>query len=127
MSARDRRMQKPVSYYEVLQVSQSADDAEIRKAYYRMAKLFHPDRHPQERRLAELRFRLINEAYTQLKTKQKRLQYNKSYRQAVHNYKTMSAQAGNDNIAPPAEQKKNWMNFIGEFFGFSKAGQSKHV
>lgn len=126
MSVRDHKKQKPVSYYEVLQISQSASDAEIRKAYYKMAKLFHPDRHQSERRLAELRFRLINDAYNTLRTKEKRLQYNKSYKQDVKNFKTLSSQAGNDNVSTN-NNTKTFFDVIGELFGFTKNNRTTHM
>ena len=65
----------PVSYYDILQVTQNASDADIRRAYYKLAKRFHPDQNKDERKLAELRIRLINEAYENLKTKEKRMAY----------------------------------------------------
>lgn len=126
MSVRDHKKQKPVSYYEVLQISQNASDSDIRKAYYKMAKLFHPDHHPAERRLAELRFRLINEAYNTLRTKEKRLQYNRSYRQAMKNFKTLSTQAGNDNVSSN-NGKKTFLNVISELFGLTKHNQTTHM
>ena len=36
-------------YYEVLGVSRTADDAELKKAYRRMAMEFHPDRRPGDK------------------------------------------------------------------------------
>ncbi len=66
------------SYYELLEVPQNASDEDIKRAYRRLALKFHPDRkNSQERRLAELRFRLINEAYAHIKTQQKRMDYNR--------------------------------------------------
>ncbi len=66
------------SYYELLEVSKDASDEDIKRAYRRLALQFHPDRKSaQERRLAELRFRLINEAYAHIKTEPKRIVYNR--------------------------------------------------
>ena len=72
----DRR--PPVSHYDILQVTPQAGDDEIKRAYRRMALHHHPDRHPRNRKLAELRFKLITEAYANLKTAEKRIQYNRS-------------------------------------------------
>jgi DnaJ-class molecular chaperone len=70
-------LEKPKSYYELLEVPHDASDAEIKRAYRRLALRYHPDRwKSQERRMAELRFRLINEAYAHLKTSEKRARYN---------------------------------------------------
>lgn len=71
---------KFVSYYDILHVRPDASNDEIRNAYHNLAKRFHPDRVPpsQDRRLAALRFRLINEAYDTLKTEEKRRRYNRT-------------------------------------------------
>lgn len=83
-----------VNYYEVLQVSPRATDKEIKQAYYKLAKQFHPDRNPGQGKLAELRFRLINEAYASLKSPSARACYNAILRK--HN-RTRKLTAGNDN------------------------------
>jgi molecular chaperone DnaJ len=51
-----------LSYYEILQVSQSADKTTIKKAYRAMAKKYHPDKNPGDEE-AEHNFKLCNEAY----------------------------------------------------------------
>jgi len=51
-----------LSYYEILEVTQSADKATIKKAYRRLAKQFHPDKNPGDEE-AEHKFKLCNEAY----------------------------------------------------------------
>lgn len=94
-----KKPQLPVSYYEILQVSEQAGDAEIRSAYRRLAKRFHPDRNTDERKLAELRIKIINEAYANLKTQEKRA----AYRRILNKNKKPSWTGGrpmNDNPAP---------------------------
>ena len=51
-----------LSYYEILEVSQSADKATIKKAYRAMAKKYHPDKNAGDAD-AEHKFKLCNEAY----------------------------------------------------------------
>jgi molecular chaperone DnaJ len=51
-----------LSYYEILEVSQSADKSTIKKAYRTMAKKYHPDKNPGDAQ-AEQKFKLCNEAY----------------------------------------------------------------
>ncbi|GBG27756.1 DnaJ family protein [Hondaea fermentalgiana] len=63
------------NYYEILQISRSASDAEVRKAYKRMAMRFHPDKNPGNREQAELAFKLVAEAYSVLSDKDKRKTY----------------------------------------------------
>lgn len=73
------------SYYEILHISPKASDSEVKEAYRGLAKKFHPDLNPQNRRIAELRFRTINEAYAKLKTRQQRIAYNQSLRLKAEN------------------------------------------
>lgn len=61
--------------YQVLGVSQTADEDTIKKAYRKAAKECHPDTHQGDKR-AEERFKEIGEAYRILSDKQKREEYN---------------------------------------------------
>ena len=58
-------------YYEVLGVSKTATDAEIKKAYRKLAKENHPDLHPGDKE-AEARFKEANDAYEILSDSDKR-------------------------------------------------------
>lgn len=60
-------------YYEVLGVEKSASQAEIRKAYRRLSKQYHPDINKEEG--AEEKFKELAEAYEILSDEQKRSQY----------------------------------------------------
>ena len=62
-------------YYEVLGVSKSATDEEIKKAYRTLAKKYHPDANPDNKKEAESKFKEITEAYEVLSDKQKRQMY----------------------------------------------------
>lgn len=61
-------------YYATLGIGQSASEQEIRKAYRRLAKDYHPDTHPGDR-AAEQKFKELNEAYEVLGDRQKRQRY----------------------------------------------------
>lgn len=61
-------------YYEVLEVGREATDAEIKKAYRKLAKQYHPDVNPGDK-AAETKFKEVNEAYEILSDSNKRSRY----------------------------------------------------
>ncbi|WP_339045452.1 molecular chaperone DnaJ [Candidatus Mesenet endosymbiont of Agriotes lineatus] len=61
-------------YYELLGVSRSASEDEIKKAYRKMAMKYHPDRNPDDK-TAEEKFKEISQAYEVLSKKEKRADY----------------------------------------------------
>jgi curved DNA-binding protein len=63
-------------YYKVLGVERNASEADIRKAYRKLAMQYHPDRNPNDKQ-AEERFKEINEAYQVLSDSQKRAHYDR--------------------------------------------------
>lgn len=61
-------------YYEVLGVSKGASDDEIKKAFRKLAKQYHPDLHPDDKD-AEAKFKEVNEAYEVLSDPSKKAKY----------------------------------------------------
>lgn len=61
-------------YYEVLGVSRSASDSELKSAYRKLAKKYHPDMNPGDKE-AEAKFKEASEAYGILSDPEKRKQY----------------------------------------------------
>ena len=62
-------------YYRILNLNENAalSDKEVKDAYFKLAKEWHPDSNKSVD--APSRFRLINEAYSNLKSKEQRIQY----------------------------------------------------
>ncbi|NLA26082.1 MAG: J domain-containing protein [Firmicutes bacterium] len=80
-------------YYEILEVGREATEKEIKAAYRKMARKWHPDLHPAgDKAAAEEKFKKINEAYEVLKDPEKRGRYD----QLGKNW-----QDGQDFQAPP--------------------------
>lgn len=67
--AQDKR-----DYYDVLGVDKSVSDDDLKKAYRKAAKKYHPDLHPGDAE-AEKSFKEVNEAYEVLSDKEKRARY----------------------------------------------------
>ena len=69
-------MSVEADYYELLEVTRSADDATLKSSYRKLAMRWHPDKNPGDAE-AEARFKAINEAYDCLKDPQKRAAYDR--------------------------------------------------
>src|SRR5262245_42818715 len=87
-------------YYEILGVPRSASDEEIKKAFRKLARKYHPDV-AKDKKEAEARFKEINEAYEVLGDPEKR----KRYDERGANWKS-----GADFRPPPG-----WESFGGPF------------
>src|ERR1700690_4019637 len=63
-------------YYKILDVAKTASEADIKKAYRRLAMKFHPDRNPGDHE-AEIKFKEAAEAYEVLRDSEKRQRYDR--------------------------------------------------
>jgi len=64
-------------YYEILGVPRSAGNDEIKKSYRKLAKKYHPDANPENKKESTEKFKEISEAYEVLMDKNKREQYDR--------------------------------------------------
>ncbi len=62
-------------YYEILGVPKDASEADIKKAFRKLAIKYHPDKNRDDPQAAEEKFKEVNEAYSVLSDKNKRAQY----------------------------------------------------
>jgi molecular chaperone DnaJ len=69
------------SYYDILGVKKNASENELKKAFRKLARKYHPDVNPDNAQ-AEAKFKEINEAYAVLSDKEKREQYDRMGREA---------------------------------------------
>ena len=68
-------MAEKKDYYAILGVEKTANDDELKKAYRKLAKKYHPDANPDNKKEAEAKFKEVNEAYEVLSNPDKRRMY----------------------------------------------------
>ena len=71
-------------YYQTLGLQKNSSDAEIKKAYRKLAMKYHPDRNPDDK-TAEIKFKEAKEAYEVLSNNQKRAAYDQFGHAGVNN------------------------------------------
>lgn len=101
-------------YYEILGVSKSASDDEIKKAYRKLAVKYHPDKNPGDKE-AEAKFKEINEAHDVLSDKQKRARYDQFGHAGVGG-------AGGNPFAGGGNPFGGGFDFNGQTFNFDFGG-----
>lgn len=101
-----------MNYYKILNVSTSASDKEIKKAYRMLAKKYHPDMYQGDKKIAQDRMQEINEAYDVLSDESKRKDYDKSiglYKEPEINSNTYST--NNSNKTTTSNYNTNYRNY----------------
>ena len=97
-------------YYEVLGVARTASVEEIKAAYRKCALKWHPDRHPEDKAEAEVKFRESTEAYSVLSDAQKRQVYD------TYGHAGLSGAGGGVDFSGTIFQ--DFHDIFGDFFGF---------
>jgi molecular chaperone DnaJ len=103
-------------YYTVLDVARTATEAEIKKAYRRLAMKFHPDRNPNDAE-AEEKFKECKEAYEVLTDAQKRAIYDQ------HGHDGLAARGGTGNGFSASDAFSDiFGDVFGDIFGGGRRG-----
>ncbi|MCC8068550.1 MAG: molecular chaperone DnaJ [Ruminococcus sp.] len=105
-------------YYEVLGVPKTASEDEIKKAYRKLARQYHPDLHPDDKDCAE-KFKEVNEAYEVLSDSSKKARYDQFGHAGVDpNYQGGGYSGGN----PFGDMGDIFENIFGGGFGSFNSG-----
>lgn len=108
-------------YYEVLEIQKGASDDEIKKAYRKLAKKYHPDLNPDNKE-AEMKFKEVNEAYEVLSDKEKRARYDRfGFAGVDPSYGAGAASGGGS----PFGQDIDLGDIFNSFFGGFGGGRSQ--
>ncbi len=122
-------MNKTQDYYEVLGVSRTASQKEIRQAYKRLARKHHPDVNPGDK-ASEERFKGISEAHNVLGDPEKRKQYDQFGRAYQHAQQSGQWQGGDFEdflraaVASGGGVGGSFADIFGDIFGRAGAGRT---
>ena len=72
-----QKRSKEKDYYKILGVKRDATEKEIKKAYRKLALQWHPDKHKEDKEIAEEKFKEIAEAYEVLSNEESRAKYDR--------------------------------------------------
>ncbi|TXI38377.1 MAG: molecular chaperone DnaJ, partial [Nitrosomonas sp.] len=106
-------------YYEVLEISRSASQEEIKKAYRKKALQSHPDRNPDDSE-AEKRFKEISEAYEVLSDENKRKVYDRHGKEGLGGFTA----GGGGHPGGFSSMEDALRTFMGAFGGGGGGGDS---
>lgn len=126
-----------IDYYSVLGIDKSASDADVKKAYRKMARKYHPDINPNNKE-AEKKFKEINEANEVLSKPENRKKYDKYGKDWKHAEQFEQAERQQQSQGRAWSQSQNtyqggdfeggdFSDFFGSMFGGARAaGGSRH-
>ena len=110
-------------YFKILGISRNATDQEIKSAFRKLARKFHPDLHPHDDK-AESKFKEINEAYEILSDQEKKKSYEQYLSYFYKNRYGKSKDSSKKNNDEFFNEYLNLDNFWDELIGrFSEVGQ----
>ena len=110
-------------YFKILGVSRNATDKEIKSAFRKLARKFHPDLHPHDER-AESEFKEINEAYEILSDEDKKKSYEQFLNYWFKNRDGKSRDFSRENNDQRFDEYLNFDDFLSDLIGrFSEVGK----
>lgn len=111
--------------YKVLGVPETADDTEIKKAYRRLAKKYHPDTNADNKE-AEQKFKEITDAYEILGSEESRKKYHDSIMHDGGRNSEKSNQKHTKNKQNEHVDARNFEEQFSRFFGFNPKTKEKN-
>jgi curved DNA-binding protein len=123
-----------IDYYKVLGIDRKASQNEIKSAYRKLARKFHPDLNPNNKD-AKKNFQQINEANEVLSDPEKRKKYDQYGEEWKHaddykktgNYQEQSSNAGWSRSSGSQDDGEFSDFFESLFGGFGRTGKSRHI
>lgn len=112
-------------YYDILGISRSSSSQELKKAYLKLAKKYHPDKNINDKN-SEQKFKELSEAYDILKDDQKRAAYDRFGHRAFENGNPSGASGGFSSAQSSDFSNTDMNDIFGDFFSdFMGSGRKK--
>lgn len=121
-----------IDYYKVLGINKKASENQIKKAYRKMARKYHPDLNPDDKE-AERKFKEINEANEVLSNPENRKKYDKYGKDWKHAEEFEKAQQkqqyhrGTRQRGPGQYSEEDFSDFFSSMFGGTAGNRSRSV
>ncbi|KAA5826233.1 J domain-containing protein [Algibacter amylolyticus] len=117
-----------IDYYKILGISKSAKEGDIKKAYRKLARKYHPDLNPNDK-LAEQKFKEINEAnevLSNLENRKKYDEYGEHWQHAEEYEKAKQQKQYQRSTQGPqgSYSEEDFSDFFGDMFGGKASGNS---
>lgn len=104
-----------INYYKILKIENKATEDEIKKAFRKLAKIYHPDKNNGSA-ASEQNFKIILNAYETLSNKEKKIEYDIKYKEELHSNQTQNKQATNRQEYKTQNTEKPFFNYNLMFF-----------